>query len=72
MVSQLQRTINLHMNAKFMKMMKSTEYLQERLKIFHYIYSRIFHFANTTCNYDNTTSLQLLYIYIYIYIYIFL
>ena len=45
MVSKLQRTINLHMNAKFMKMMKSTEYLQERLKIFHYIYSTIFHFA---------------------------
>ena len=54
MVSKLQRTINLHMNAKFMKMMKSTEYLQERLKIFHYINSRFFYFANTKCNYDTT------------------
>ena len=44
-----------------MKMMKSTEYLQERLKIFDYINSITFHFANTKCNYD-TTSLQLLYI----------
>ena len=32
MVSKLQRTIKLHINVKFVKMMKSTEYLTRKIQ----------------------------------------